>query len=53
LDGEEVHIVSEGDTVQTNLRIIHIGNDSIEFEDVNTHLRGSKQIEASPISPAV
>jgi hypothetical protein len=53
LDGEEVRIVGEGETVQTNLRILHIGNDSIEFEDINTHLRGSKQIEASPLSPAV
>jgi hypothetical protein len=53
LDGDEVRIVGEGETVQTNLRITHIGNDSIEFEDINTHLRGSKPIEASPASPAV
>ena len=53
LDGEEVRIVGEGDTLQPNLRILHIGNDSIEFEDINTHLRGSKQIEASPASPSV
>lgn len=52
-EGEEVHIVGEGETVQTNLRILHIGNDSIEFEDINTHLRGSKPIEATPGSPAV
>ena len=52
-EGEEVHIVGEGETVQTNLRILHIGNDSIEFEDINTHLRGSKQIEATPGAPAV
>lgn len=53
LDGEEVRIVGEGETVQNTLRILRIGNDSIEFEDVNTHLRGSKPIEAVPGSPAV
>jgi hypothetical protein len=52
-DGEEVRIVGEGETVQSNLRILRIGNDSIEFEDINTHLRGSKQMEASPAAPAV
>lgn len=52
-DGEEIRIVGEGDTVQNNLLILRIGNDSIEFEDINTHLRGSKQIEASPGSPVV
>ncbi len=52
-DGEDVRIVGEGDTVQTNLRILRIGNDSIEFEDINTHMRGTKQMEASPASPIV
>jgi hypothetical protein len=48
LDGEEVHIVSEGDTLQNHIRILHIGNDTIEFEDTNTHQRGSKTMEAMP-----
>lgn len=48
LDGEEVHIVSEGDTLQNHIRILHIGNDTIEFEDTNTHQRGSKSMEAMP-----
>jgi hypothetical protein len=52
LEGEEVRIVGEGETVQNTLRILHIGNDSIEFEDINTHLRGSKQIEATPGAPS-
>jgi hypothetical protein len=48
LDGEEVRIVSEGDTLQNHIRILHIGNDTIEFEDINTHQRGSKSMEAMP-----
>jgi hypothetical protein len=51
-DGEDVHIVSEGDTLQNHIRILRIGNESIEFEDINTHQRGSNPIEASPVTPA-
>ena len=43
-----VHIVSEGDVVLNHLRILHIGNDRIEFEDTNTGLKGSKNLEATP-----
>ncbi len=52
LDGEDVHIVSEGDTLQNHIRIIKIGNESLEFEDINTHQRGSNPIEAAPMTPA-
>jgi len=48
LDGEEVHIVSEGDTLPHNIRIIRIGNDSIEFEDTVTGQKNSKTIEIPP-----
>jgi len=43
-----VHIVSEGDVVLNHLRILHIGNDKIEFEDTNTGLKGWKNLEAPP-----
>jgi len=46
--GDEVHIVSEGDVVQSHIRILHIGNDRIDFEDTNTGLKGSKNLEAAP-----
>jgi len=52
LDGEDVRIVSEGETVQNSIRILRIGNESIEYEDVNTHQRNSNPIEAAPNSPA-
>jgi hypothetical protein len=43
-----VHIVSEGDVVLNHIRIVHIGNDKIEFEDTNTGLKNSKNLEVSP-----
>jgi hypothetical protein len=44
----QVHIVSEGDVVLNHIRILHIGNEKIEFEDTNTGLRNSKPLEAAP-----
>lgn len=52
LDGEDVRIVSEGETVQNSIRILHISNESIEYEDVNTHQRNSNPLEATPSNPA-
>jgi hypothetical protein len=46
--GDEVHIVSEGDVVLNHIRILHIGNDRIDFEDTVTGQRGSKNLEAAP-----
>ena len=46
--GDDVHIVSEGDVLLNHIRILHIGNDRIEFEDTNTGLKNSKNLEASP-----
>jgi hypothetical protein len=47
-EGEEIHIVTEGETVLNHIRITHIGNESIEFEDINTHIRNSKPLEVTP-----
>jgi hypothetical protein len=46
--GEEVHIVSEGDVVLNHIRILHIGNERIDFEDTTTGQRGSKNLEVPP-----
>ena len=43
-----VYIVSEGDVVLNHIRILHIGNDKIDFEDTITGQRGSKNLEAAP-----
>ncbi len=48
LDGDEVRIVSEGDTVQNTIRITHIGNDRIEYEDINTGMKNSSPMEQPP-----
>ncbi|HYA64171.1 MAG TPA: hypothetical protein VED66_13290 [Candidatus Sulfotelmatobacter sp.] len=48
LDGEEVRIVGEGDTIQNHIRITHIGNDRIEYEDVNTGKKNSTNLEMPP-----
>jgi|SRR5215472_1229492 len=45
-DGDDEHILGEGDVLLKRFRIIRIGNDHIEFEDINTHRVGTAPIEA-------
>jgi len=45
---ENLHIVSEGDLVQNHIRILHIGNERIDFEDINTGQKGSQNLETPP-----
>jgi hypothetical protein len=47
-DGDDVKIVGEGDTIQNHLRITHIGNDRIEYEDINTGKKNSTNLEMPP-----
>ena len=47
-DGEDVRIVGEGDTVRNHIRITHIGNDRIEYEDINTGVKNSTILEMPP-----
>ncbi len=46
--GDGVYIVSEGDVVLNHYRILHIGNEKIDFEDTTTGLKGSRNLEAAP-----
>jgi len=48
LEGEDVHIVGEGEVVLNHIRIVHIGNEKIEYEDTNTGARNSNQLEVVP-----
>jgi len=48
--GDDVHIVSEGDLLLNHIRILHIGNERLDFEDINTGQKGSKALEAQPAS---
>ncbi len=52
LDGDDVHIVAEGEVVQNHIRIVHIGNERIEYEDTNTGARNSNALEAVPAPSA-
>jgi len=47
-DGDDVKIVGEGDTIQNHLRVTHIGNDRIEYEDINTGKKNSTNLEMPP-----
>ena len=48
--GDEVHIVSEGDVLLNHIRIVRIGNERLDFEDINTGQKGSKALEAAPVA---
>jgi len=48
LDGEDIRIVQEGDTVQNHIKITHIGNDRIEYEDTLTGKKNSNNLELPP-----
>jgi hypothetical protein len=50
-DGDDVYIVAEGDTLLGRFRIVKIGNATIEFEDISSHIQGQKNLEdAGPVS---
>jgi len=42
------HIVAEGELLLNHIRILRIGNDRIEFEDINTKQKGSQNLEVPP-----
>lgn len=44
-DGESVYIVGEGDILLGRFRILHIGNGSLEFEEINTGRRNSAPLD--------
>ena len=45
LDGGEVFIVSEGDTLMSRFRVVRINNGSAEFEELGTGRRASLPLE--------
>jgi hypothetical protein len=47
-DGEQVFIVSEGDTLLGRYRIVRIGNANLDFEDISTGLRNSVTLQETP-----
>ncbi len=47
-EGDDVHIVQEGDIVGNHIRITHIGNDSIDYEDTVTGKKNTSTLELPP-----
>jgi hypothetical protein len=44
-DGEQIYIVTEGETLLGRFRIIKIGNANLEFEEISTGQRGTAALE--------
>ena len=51
-DGEEVVIVSEGDTLLGRFRVVKISNASLDFEEIATGRRGSATLTQEPGAPS-
>jgi hypothetical protein len=44
-DGEDVYIVTEGETLLGRYRILKVGNSNLEFEEISSGLHGSTPLE--------
>jgi hypothetical protein len=44
-DGDNIFIVREGETLLGRFRILHIGNSSLEYEELANGLRGTAMLE--------
>lgn len=51
-DGEDVFIAAEGDMLQGRFRILHIGNTSVEFEEISSGKHGSAPLEEQAQVPS-
>jgi hypothetical protein len=51
-DGEDVFIAAEGDMLQGRFRILHIGNTSVEFEEISSGKHGSAPLEEQAPVPS-
>jgi hypothetical protein len=48
LNGEDVFVVAEGDTFMGNFRLVHIGNDSAEVEEISSGRHATVVLERPP-----
>lgn len=51
-DGDDVYVVTEGDTLLGRYRILRVGNASLEFQEISSGLRGSTPLEEQTGSPS-
>lgn len=52
-DGEDVYIVSEGDTLLGRYRILKVGNTNLEFQEISSGLPGTAPLEEQAAPPSV
>jgi hypothetical protein len=51
-DGEDIFIVSEGDTLLGRYRIMKVGNSNLEFQEISSGLPGSMPLEEQAAPPS-
>jgi hypothetical protein len=51
-DGEDIFIVSEGDTLLGRYRIIKVGNSNLEFQEISSGLPGTMQLDEQAAPPS-
>ncbi len=51
-DGEEIFIVSEGDTLLGRYRILKVGNANLEFQEISSGLHGTTPLEEQAATPS-
>ena len=51
-DGEDIFIVSEGDTLLGRYRIIKVGNSNLEFQEISSGLPGTMPLEEQAAPPS-
>jgi hypothetical protein len=51
-DGEDIFIVSEGDTLLGRYRILKVGNSNLEFQEISSGLPGSMPLEEQAAPPS-
>jgi hypothetical protein len=48
LEGDEIHVVREGDVVKKRYRIVRIGVNSVVVEDTDSHHQSTLPLEEAP-----
>lgn len=51
-DGENIHVVAEGEVLLNRFRILRIGNASLEFEEISSGRTGTAPLEEQAAGPA-
>jgi hypothetical protein len=52
-DGEDIFIVSEGDTLLGRYRILKVGNSNLEFQEISSGLPGTMPLDEQAAPPSV